>query len=233
MRRSCIAAIGAALAACAGLAPLAFGQDKTTPTVTRPRWISQPSGGDVDKYFPKRAQLDERSGLVRMACTVTADGRLSACRIEEETPVDFGFGEAALAMAPLFRMAPETNDGQPVSGATVVVPISFRIDGTPYPTPAPSGGPVWLRKPLAEDVRAVFPKAALAKAQAGSVKLHCRIDAKGALTACKVVDEQPAKLGFGEAGLKLSRLYAMEPKTSSGASVAGAEIEIQITLPLE
>jgi protein TonB len=49
-------------------------------------------------------------------------------------PQGEGFGEAALALTPLFRMKPMSRDGQPVAGGIVRVPIAFRSAG-PAPTP--------------------------------------------------------------------------------------------------
>jgi protein TonB len=50
------------------------------------------------------------------------------CFVTEETPSNYGFGQAALRLAPLFRMRPMTGDGViSTVGASVVIPIGFRL----------------------------------------------------------------------------------------------------------
>lgn len=96
-------------------------------TITNPDWSSRPSGDDVARFYPDRAQRLEMSGSVTLNCLVTAKGTVSGCTVLSETPADFGFGEAALKLSRLFRMKPKMEDGQAVEGAVVRIPIAFRI----------------------------------------------------------------------------------------------------------
>ena len=58
--------------------------------------------------------------------------------------------------------------------------------------------------------------------------MKCRVTEQGTLADCSVVSEDPPGEGFGEAALKLSGGFRMEPKTADGQSVKGAVIVIPI-----
>ena len=64
---------------------------------------------------------------VRMQCRVTASGTLENCVVLSENPPGYGFGRAALRMSGQFQMRPKTRDGKSVAGATVIVPMQFRM----------------------------------------------------------------------------------------------------------
>ncbi len=95
--------------------------------VTRPDWLRKPSGEDLARYFPDRAQRMEVSGRATIQCTVTSKGTLENCSVTSETPPDYEFGKAALQMSRLFRMKPKTLDGAPVEGGQVTVPVVMNV----------------------------------------------------------------------------------------------------------
>ncbi|MFV4657324.1 TonB family protein, partial [Mycobacterium tuberculosis] len=58
---------------------------------------------------------------------VTASGQLTRCTVSGEAPANRHFGDAALKLSRIFRMSPKTEDGQPVEGGTVHIPIHFAV----------------------------------------------------------------------------------------------------------
>ena len=100
-----------------------------THLITNPNWLSRPTGDELADAYPQRALLAGRSGVVSLACTVLASGALADCSVAEESPGGWGFGAAALGLAKRFRLVPRLEDGSPVGGAMVRIPIRFALPG--------------------------------------------------------------------------------------------------------
>ena len=59
------------------------------------------------------------------------------------------------------------------------------------------------------------------------------VTAKGTLVNCDVVSESPENYGFGDAAIRLSKIFRMRPKTSDGAAVEGGTVRIPLAFRLD
>jgi protein TonB len=62
----------------------------------------------------------------------------------------------------------------------------------------------------------------------GAATINCTVTARGTLEACSVSGEDPPDQNFGDAALKLSRIFKMKPLTKDGVPVEGGHFSIRI-----
>lgn len=124
---------------CAGLGALALcgaarAEQAPAATAAEPnidglQWLREPTYDEMGFAYPKDAVHLLWNGDVTMRCKLKADGGLTGCKVVSETPANIGFGWATLGLANKFKMPAKNLQGESVAGATVTIPVSWRIHG--------------------------------------------------------------------------------------------------------
>ncbi|MGH6970524.1 MAG: energy transducer TonB [Caulobacteraceae bacterium] len=109
-----------------------------------PLWLRRPDpNAAAVKLFPPAAiKAGYKSGQAKVDCTVARDGTLHDCVVVEEDPAGLGFGQAALVIASVMQMNPWTQQGSPVEGAKIELPVKLVL---PNKADAQTAAPVARR----------------------------------------------------------------------------------------
>jgi protein TonB len=85
------------------------------------------------------------------------------------------------------------------------------------------------KRPDARAFEKYYPSRALEREKTGKVRLRCKVTANGSLTGCQVLNEDPPNWGFGDASMKITREFSVNPATADGRPTDGGVIEFTVS----
>jgi TonB family protein len=91
--------------------------------------------------------------------------------------------------------------------------------------------PDWLKRPDAKRTAAAYPAAARAAHVGGKAVVECLVGADGHPHDCRVKEETPPGMGFGDAAVQLSQETLFIPKRIDCEPVDGGLVSIPMTFP--
>jgi protein TonB len=93
-------------------------------TPDNPIRIVRPTREEIMNEYPRDALERGVSGRATVECEVVANGLLDHCRVLEEDPAGYGFGDAAVRLAFEHQVRPDADGRLPV-GRKVDLPVDF------------------------------------------------------------------------------------------------------------
>lgn len=101
---------------------------------SRPTWLETPNAAELLAVFPQAAH---KAGITKarviLNCRVATGGRFEDCRTESEEPQGYEIAKAMLPLAGKFRISPWSEDGVPMVGGRLRVPIRYAIEDKDTP----------------------------------------------------------------------------------------------------
>jgi len=213
-----------------------LGEPPTPVHVAPPEgWVAPPSIAQVQAAYPDRAKSAHVVGTAEVTCVVTAAGALGNCAVTQEEPSGWGFGEAALSLAPAFKVAAGPDGRSDQFSATIRFAPSYdRAHETDRDQPgwAVKTWPSWFVYPSRDEFAWVYPDRANRMGVSGHARLACTVLPTGEAVACSVISEDPADQNFGAAAIKLAPHFLLRPTTYDGEPVAApAIVPVKFALP--
>ncbi|MCA8885443.1 MAG: energy transducer TonB [Hyphomonadaceae bacterium] len=205
-----------------------------TPDIQNPVWLERPNGEDFRQNYPSQAVEQSVEGRATLECLVRLDTTVD-CSVIAESPASWGFGDAALAIARSFRVAPARVDGQPVEGGRirntirfVLPPVEDSYEGLSPEQRAIEEAfadldlPNWEEAPTTSSVLVATPHAAREANVQGRGILSCRVNRERRLR-CRPFREMPADSGFGVAAMRLAPQFLVAQSSQQFADAHRTE----------
>jgi hypothetical protein len=141
-----------------------------------PRWEAAPTAADVDAAWDMPNRPPGVRGRAVMSCTIKQDRGLD-CALARESAASMGFGEAALALVPAFRVSARSEQFIAAHREEAfLLPINFGFDPRLEPVNNATTGmePIQFPPPPREIIDRIYPREARAASITGSVTVACR-----------------------------------------------------------
>lgn len=90
-------------------------------------WIRKPLGEELSAFYPLQALAEEKSGAATITCFVSTLGIATDCKVVAEEPKEYGFGNATIEVASVFRFRAKTVFGVPTV-SKVTIPLKWQLD---------------------------------------------------------------------------------------------------------
>jgi len=201
----------------------------TQPTepASHPDWLRRPSGDVFGRTYPLKAAKYGVAGSVMLTCVVDNDGFLNNCQVRKESPLGFGFGQAAIMLSRTMVMTPGYK-------GWVNIPVNWTAVHGMYRTTGSDLGhitrPLFLSAPSPDEVEAAYPK------DGGGVNgyavLNCDVlRYNGRFGRCTSVFEQPPGRGFGAAAVSLASKFEIKVPDLEKREALAIWLEFPVRLP--
>ena len=198
--------------------------------LNNPIWTRTVSYEELMRAHPAKAGGID--GYAVAHCHVDGMGRLAGCLVIKEDPEKRGFGNAALALASKFRVAPEWATAPHKVEPWVDIP--FRFPAPPVAEERTVNSPYWVTGFDPDQALKVYPPEAAARGvSTGRGVAKCAVTQDGSLINCVAIEAAPADLGFSEAVVKLASTMRMNPWSRDGTPVDGSTVFLGVTLNLK
>jgi hypothetical protein len=200
-------------------------QTEKTPPLVSAQWAEAPSAADIQERTPHLPF----GGKVHLAllCRVQLDLTVDGCVYPGDSSIDRSFIDAAKALAPSFRLAPQGRHGSDLEGEIVQIP--FRFGGKKGKEEAERQLTDFIiLNPLDNAaVNRVFPQAAArAGVRGGRGVAACTVAAGGKLTQCAPLSADPPNVGFALSAAQLAPQLRISTWTAEGEPVDGAKVKV-------
>ena len=150
-------------------------------------------------------------------CAILPSGRVADCKLAYQKNASPEQLEDTMAFAASRAYGPSDRAG---GAAEPVFMMASLGPGKRVSVPAV------VRGPTAAEMLDVFPIPARRARTNGRVNLQCQVTKTGGLAECRVANETPAGMGFGQAALKLTPKVVMKPLEVDGKPVEGAPVTV-------